>query len=168
MSRYQLCVFPLLAVTAFAACVPASRAPSERVNASELLIQMRMARLSPAPGHIPMQAATDGATAYVSGVNIVDDEHVAGALVHRGSRGLIIEVWFTPEGRARLHAATSASVGQYAAVLIGGRLANVPLIVAPIGLHDGPVAMSVDVEDRIADDLAARIAAKWPPPTPGK
>jgi hypothetical protein len=162
MSRYQLRVFPVLAVTAFAACVATPRPPGERVNAGEPLIQMRMARLAPAPGYVPMQAATDGATAYVSGVNIVDDEQVARALVHRGSRGLSIEVWFTPEGRARLSAATSASVGQHAAVLIGGRLANVPLIVGPIGLGDGPVVMGIDVDDRIAAELTARIAAKWP------
>ena len=167
MSRYRLFVVPLLALAAIAACAPAPRPTSDSRNPGELLIQFRMARLSPATGYVPMRAASDGAVAYVSAANIVDDAHVAHASVHRGSSpALVIQVWFTPEGRARLHAATSASVGQHAAMIIGGRLANVALIAGPIGNPDVPVAMGVDVDDRTADELAAKIAAKWPPPAP--
>lgn len=59
MSRYRLFVVPLLALAAIAACPPAPRPRSDSHSPGELLIQFRMARLSPAIGYAPMRAASE-------------------------------------------------------------------------------------------------------------
>lgn len=170
MTRLERLLIPTLAAMACAAATQAPRIPTDSINRNEPVIQIRTARLSAAPGHVRMQSAANGAIVYVSQRSIVDDEHIVRAQAYRRSGNLAIEVFFTPDGAARLREATRASVGEHMAVLIAGQLTTAAPVMNPLSLPDGRVTIGIQLNDRTAAEFAALIAAKWPlpPPLPGQ
>jgi preprotein translocase subunit SecD len=86
------------------------------------------------------------------------------AIKTRIGKGLILQVWFTPGGAARIKEVTGKHVGDSLAVLIDSVVVSVPLIQQAIGGDPKlPNDIGVPLEAEEAQDLAAAVAKTWPP-----
>jgi hypothetical protein len=137
------------------------------------LIQLRLARESPAPGFVFMQSVPSGAGGYVEERALVSDEDIQVASTIRKAHGLAIDIRITQEAALRLRKATKEHVGWRVGVLLAGQLLPAPsLIVGPPPGEDSTARTLKPPEDKLrifvddlpagdADRIAAAVAARW-------
>ena len=85
------------------------------------------------------------------------------AVKTRIGQGLILQIWLTRSGAARLKEATGRHIGDSLAVLIDSVVLAVPVIQQAIGGDPKlPIDMGVPLEAKEAQQLAASVARTWP------
>ena len=154
-----------LAVIASWACSPAEKARAPDWKRVPVSLELRLAEGSPAPGLVPAAVYGQGKTVYLhpeaqlSNSDIVRVE----AVKTRIGQGLILQIWLTRPGAARLKEATGRHIGDSLAVLIDTVVLAVPVIQQAIGGDPKqPIDMGVPLEPKEAQQLAASVARTWP------
>ena len=160
----------LFTLAVFAACAfgPGSRPGSERAATPEPaaapIIELRLARDTPAPGFIRASPAfaspEDPEVVYMAETAIVSDadmEHIDADVVP--GRGLGLWLQLTPEGAARLSRLTRENIGERLAVLLDSELMITPVIASEVG---GGTMHLTHLPAEFAERMAARIAERWP------
>jgi hypothetical protein len=136
------------------------------------IIELRAARLSPAPGfrltefaypgHLPgaLRQAPYLAGAYVSDELMLSDEDFGEVLdIIADPRGLRLVIKLTPEGAARMR--REMTLGEHLATLVNGRLVSAAPLAAYLG-SDLPIFMGLHMPGPVADSMAARLRARRP------
>ena len=128
-------------------------------------IELRLAEGSPGPGLIPAAVYGQGKTVYLHPQAQLSNKDIARveAVQTRIGKGLILEVWFTRAGAARIKEVTRQHIGDSLAVLIDSAVVSVPMIRQPIGGDPKlPNDIGVPLEPKEAQQLAAAVAKTWP------
>ena len=100
-----------------------------------------------------------GAEALLSGKDIARVE----AIQTRIGKGLILQVWLTKAGAARVKQATGRHIGDSLAVLIDSVPVAIPIIRQAIGGDPGlPNDIGVPLEPKEAQRLANAVSKTWP------
>lgn len=154
-----------LSVIASWACSPAEKARAPDWKRVPVSLELRLAEGSPAPGLVPAAVYGQGKTVYLhpeaqlSNSDIVRVE----AVKTRIGQGLILQIWLTRPGAARLKEATGRHIGDSLAVLIDSVVLAVPTVQEAIGGDPKqPIDMGVPLEPKEAQQLAASVARTWP------
>jgi preprotein translocase subunit SecD len=85
------------------------------------------------------------------------------AVQTRIGKGLVLQVWLTRAGAARIKEATGRHIGDSLAVLIDSVVVAVPIIQQPIGGDPKlPTDIGVPLEPKEAQQLAAAVSKTWP------
>lgn len=128
------------------------------------VIQLRLARETPAPGFVYMDAPPPDTGIYVDERVVVSDEQIAYVRVERRGNDVLLDVRLTPDGAARLAAVTSENIGGRLATLLDSRVVSAGVIMNPIGSPDRSIGMGgLDLPQGVADEIAAAVVARWPP-----
>jgi len=86
------------------------------------------------------------------------------AVKTRIGKGLILQVWLTKAGAARMKKMTGSHIGDSLAVLIDSVVVSVPIIQQAIGGDPKlPNDIGVPLEPEEAQQLAAAVVKTWPP-----
>ena len=154
-----------LSVTASWACSPGAKARAPNWQRVPVSLELRLAEGSPAPGLVPAAVYGQGKTVYLhpepelSNTDIVRVE----AVKTRIGKGLILQIWLTRAGAARIKEATSRHIGDSLAVLIDTVVMAVPVIQQAIGSDpELPIDIGVPLEPKEAQQLAASVSQTWP------
>lgn len=129
-------------------------------------IELRLAEGAPGPGLVPAKVYGQGKTVYLHPEPSTSNRDIARveAIKTRIGKGLVLQVWLTKAGSARLREVTGKHIGDSLAVVIDSAVVAVPLIRQAIGGNpDLPNGMGVPLEPKEAQQLAAAIAKTWPP-----
>jgi preprotein translocase subunit SecD len=155
-----------LAVTAFWACSTegkANAAPDwKRVPVS---LELRLAKGSPAPGLIAARVYGQAKKVYLHPETQLSNRDIVRveAVQTRIGKGLILQVWLTKAGSARIKQVTGRHLGDSLAVLIDSVVVAVPVIQQAIGGDPKlPNDIGVPLEPKEAQQLAAAVARTWP------
>ena len=155
-----------LSVIASWACSPEAKPRAPDWNRVPVSIELRLAEGSPGPGLVPAAVYGQGKTVYLhpeaqlAKPDIVRVE----AVKTRIGQGLILQIWLTRAGAARLKEATGRHIGDSLAVLIDSVVMAVPAIQQAIGGDPKlPIDMGVPLEPKEAQQLAASVSKTWPP-----
>jgi preprotein translocase subunit SecD len=85
------------------------------------------------------------------------------AVKTRIGKGLILQIWLTRAGAARIKEATTRHIGDSLAVLIDTVVMAVPVIQQAIGSDpELPIDIGVPLEPKEAQQLAASVSQTWP------
>jgi preprotein translocase subunit SecD len=163
VSGERFSLFPLLAALA---CSPSG----ERVKAADwgqvpVSIEIRLAKGTPGPGLDPAPVYGQGKTIYVGSQAELSNAHVARveALKTRIGEGLILQVWLTKAGSARMADLTSRHIGDSLAILVNSVVVSVPIIRQ--AMNPGtkqPSDIGVPLRAQEAERLARAVAKTWP------
>ncbi len=128
---------------------------------TESVIQFRFAEDSAGPGVEEVQWLTREGRLYVSAEPILSDSGIEHVDVHSMAEGLMLCLYLFKHARAPVREATGQGIGRQLAALINGRVVSVARVMSAIG---GAPALSMGVyaPRRIADEIAASVAAQWP------
>ena len=155
-----------LAVIASAACSPEAKPRTPNFNRVPVSIELRLAEGAAGQGLMPAEVYGQGKTVYlhpeaqVSKTDIVRVE----AVKTRIGQGLILQIWLTRPGAARLKEATGRHIGDSLAVLVDSVVMAVPAIQQPIGGDRTlPIDIGVPLQPKEAQQLAASVSKTWPP-----
>jgi hypothetical protein len=162
---YSLAV--CLSVIASWACSPEARPRVPDWNRVPVSLELRLAEGSPGPGLVPATVYGQGKTVYLHPeVQLAKPDIVrVEAVKTRIGQGLILQIWLTRAGAARLKEATGSHIGDSLAVLIHSVVMAVPVIQQAIGGDPKlPIDMGVPLEPKEAQQLAASVSKTWPPP----
>ncbi len=153
-------------VVAALACSPSggkARAPDwRRVPVS---LELRLAESAPGPGLVPAAVYGQGKTVYLHPEAPISNRDIARveAIQTRIGKGLILQVWLTRAGAARIKEVTGKHIGDSLAVLVDSVVVSVPVIHQAIGGNPKlPNDIGVPLEPKEAQQLAAAIAKTWP------
>jgi preprotein translocase subunit SecD len=154
-----------LSAAASWACSPGEKARTPDWTRVPVSLELRLAEGSPAPGLVPAAVYGQGKTVYLrpeaqlSNSDIVRVE----AVQTRIGKGLILQIWLTRGGAARLKEATGRHIGDSLAVLIDSVVMAVPVIQQAIGSNPKlPIDIGVPLEAKEAQQLAASVSRTWP------
>jgi preprotein translocase subunit SecD len=155
-----------LSVLASWACSPDAKARAPDWQRVPVTLELRLAEGSPAQGLVAAEVHGQGKTVYLhpeaqlSNSDIVRVE----AVKTRIGQGLILQIWLTRAGAARLKEATGRHIGDSLAVMIDSVVVAVPVIQEAIGSDPKqPIDMGVPLEPKEAQQLAASVSRTWPP-----
>jgi preprotein translocase subunit SecD len=129
-------------------------------------LELRLAQGARAPDLVPAAVHGQSATVYLRPQAQLSNRHIARveAVKTRLGKGLILDVWFTKEGAARLAEVTGNHIGDSLAVLVNSVVVSVPIIQGTLGGDPKlPSQIGVPLEAEEAAQLAAAIAKTWPP-----
>ena len=155
-----------LSIVASWACSPSSgkaRAPDWR--RVPVTLELRLARGAPAPGLVPAPVYGQARTVYLYPEAVLGNSDIARAeaIQTRIGRGLILQVWPTRAGAARMKEVTGRHVGDSLAVLIDSVVVSVPIIQQAMGGDPKlPSDIGVPLEPEEAQQLAAAVSKTWP------
>ena len=155
-----------LLVVASWACSPSEKARAPDWNRVPVSLELRLAESSPAAGLVPAAVYGQGKTVYLRPEAQLSNRDIARveALKTRIGKGLILQVWLTKAGAARIKEATGRHIGDSLAVLIDSVVVAVPVIQQAIGGDPKlPNDIGVPLEPKEAQQLAAAVAKTWPP-----
>ena len=155
----------ILTVTATPACSPSENAKVPDWNRVPVSLELRPAKSSPAPGLVPATVYGQGKTIYLHPEATLSTSDIARveAVKTRIGKGLILQVWLTRAGAARVKEATGRHVGDSLAVLIDSVVVAVPVIQQAIGGDPKlPNDIGVPLEPKEAQQLAAAVSKTWP------
>lgn len=137
------------------------------------IIEMRVARLTPAPGFQHMEFAYPGylpsalrQAPYLSGVYVsveplLSDADFGEVLdISAEARGLRLVMKLTPEGAARMR--QEMSLGEHLATLVNGRLVSAAPLVGYLGT-EVPIFVGLHMPSPVADSVTAQLRARRPP-----
>jgi SecD-like export protein len=156
-----------ISLVACGACSPSPKAKSApgwgRVPVS---LELRLAEGAPSAGLLPAVVYGQDHTVYLhpepqlSNRDFVRVE----AVKARIGTGLILQVWLTKVGAARIKEATGRHIGDSLAVLIDSVVVAVPIIQQVIGGDPRlPTDIGVPLDPKDAQQLAAAVSKTWPP-----
>jgi preprotein translocase subunit SecD len=157
-----------IALTAAAswACSPSGKARVPDWKRVPVSLELRLAEGSPAPGLVPAAVYGQGKTVYLHPEAQLSNSDIAKveAVKTRIGKGLILQVWLTRAGAARIKEATGRHIGDSLAVLIDSVVVAVPMIQQAIGGDPKlPNDIGVPLEPKEAQQLAAAVSKTWPP-----
>ena len=151
-----------LSLILLVACLTVVRASGQRTADQGNLVELRVARPTPASGFILTKSVTDS-TFYVQRRVVIGDSDIKSARTAASTDGLALTIRLSSGGAVRLNAATKAHLRQRLAVFIEGRLNSAPLIVQRMNLHeDQPITIAVHLTDADVKRFATAVAARWP------
>lgn len=133
-----------------------------QVAPAEPVIQLRFAQDVAAPGFVRMEFLGREGGRYVAERSIVSDDGIEQVHIQPTADGLVLDVHFSSEAAARLVDATKDGVGRLQiAVLLNSGLAEASPIVQPL-TSGRRVHIGLNLPMKIAEGVAASIAARWP------
>jgi preprotein translocase subunit SecD len=151
-------------VIASGACSPEAKPRTPDWNRVPVSLELRLAEGSPGSGLVPAAVYGQDKTVYlhpeaqVSNADIVRVESVK----TRIGQGLILQIWLTRAGAARLKETTGRHIGDSLAVLIDSVVMAVPVIQQPIGGDPKqPIDIGVPLQPKEAQQLAASVSKTW-------
>jgi preprotein translocase subunit SecD len=156
-----------LTIAASSACSPSAKPRVPDWNRVPVSLELRLAESSPAPGLVPAAVYGQGKTVYLHPEAQLSNDDVARveAVQTRLGKGIILQVWLTRAGAARLKQATGRQIGDSLAVLIDSVVVAVLVIEQAIGGDPKlPIDIGVPLEPKEAQQLAAAVSKTWPPP----
>jgi preprotein translocase subunit SecD len=162
---YLLCAMTLTVVASWA-CSPSGKARAPDWKRVPVSLELRLAEGSPAPGLVPAAVYGQGKTVYLHPEAQLSNSDIAKveAVKTRIGKGLILQVWLTRAGAARIKEATGRHIGDSLAVLIDSVVVAVPMIQQAIGGDPKlPNDIGVPLEPKEAQQLAAAVSKTWPP-----
>jgi preprotein translocase subunit SecD len=158
-----------LALTLWAAaswsCSTSPKARTPDWKKVPVSLELRLAEDSAAPGLVSAAVYGQGKTVYLHPEAVISKRDIARveATQTRIGKGLVLDVWFTRAGAARVKQVTGSHVGDRLAVLIDSVVLSVPRIQQAIGGDPRrPSGIGVPLEPKEAQQLAAAIAKTWP------
>ncbi len=139
-------------------------------SCGSLLIDVRHARETPAPGFHYMEFAYPGLAGsslrglYVENRTIMSEHDFREVRAGRSEpEGFTLDVKLTPEGAARMVRETAANLGQYLAVLIEPGLISAARLQAVVGRDpDLPIFMGFHLPEEVVTELITRFRLRWP------
>jgi preprotein translocase subunit SecD len=146
------------------ACATLAQTSGGSVAPERAILQVRLAQEAPGSGFVFREFVGRPGGVYVAERTIVSDDGIERVRVRRTATGLLLRVYFSPEGAARLAEATKAAVGRQLALLANSRLAVSSPIVSPTAPADNAVTIVLQLPPEAAREVAASIAARWPEP----
>ena len=129
-------------------------------------LELRLAEGAPGPDLVPWAVYGRAKTVYLHPRAEFSNRDIARveAVVTRIRTGLVLQVWPTRAGAARLKETTGRHIGDSLAVLIDSVVVSVPIIQQAIGANPKlPFALGVPLGAKEAQQLAAAVAKTWPP-----
>jgi hypothetical protein len=128
-------------------------------------IELRLAQGSPGPGLVPAAVYGQNRTVYLHPEPRLSNPDFARveAVKTRIGKGLILQVWHTRAGAARMAELTRQHIGDSLAILIDSVVLAVPVIQQT--LNPGTQRSSdigVPLEPKEADQLALAVSKTWP------
>jgi preprotein translocase subunit SecD len=156
----------ILSVAASWTCAPSGKARSPDWKQVPVSLELRLAQGAPGPGLVPAAVYGQGKTVYLHPESRISNRDIAKveAVQTRIGKGLILQVWLTKAGAARLKEVTGKHIGDSLAVLIDSVVVSVPIIQEAIGADPKlPNDIGVPLEPKEAQQLAAAVAKTWPP-----
>ncbi|MEO8089361.1 MAG: hypothetical protein ABI703_03585 [Gemmatimonadales bacterium] len=129
-------------------------------------LELRLAQGAPGPGLRPAAVYGQGKTIYLHPEAQLSHKDIARveAVKTRIGQGLILQVWLTRAGAARVREATGRHIGDSIAVLIDSVVMAVPVIQQAMGGDPNlPIDVGVPIEPKEAQQLAASVSKTWPP-----
>lgn len=133
------------------------------------ILDIRLASTTPVAGFTRMADPDEDRDVYVAPGSLLTDIDVQHAHGKPVPDGAVVAIRLSPEAAARLREATSNAIGQHLAVLANGRLASVGLIVSAVPSdrnRDHQVTVGLTLPGDVADEVLARVAARWPARAP--
>ena len=158
-----------LTVAASWACSPSGNARPPNWKRVPVSLELRLAEGAPGPRLAPAAVYSQGKTVYLHPEAQLSNGDIAKveAVKTRIGKGLILQVWLTRAGAARIKEATGRQIGDSLAVLIDSVVVAVPIIQQAIGSDPKlPIDIGVPLEPKEAQQLAAAVAETWPPAPP--
>ena len=151
----------LVLCPSFALC---TEGVAQAVLQDHSVIELRVARTSPAPGYTHRKSLGDTAF-FLSDTVLVSDSDIEDAHAERtrdagGSPLLVINVRLTAQADSRVAKSTRSHVGYHLAMFLDQQLVGAPPIVMEVGgrgdlqIECGPPAP--------LDRIGAAVAARWP------
>ncbi|MEP7227204.1 MAG: hypothetical protein ABI785_07570 [Gemmatimonadales bacterium] len=162
---YRLCAM-ILAVAASWACSPIEKARAPNWNRVPVSLELRLAESSPGPGLVSTPVYGQGKTVYVHPEAQLSNKDIARAeaVKTRIGQGVILQVWLTRAGAARIKEATGRHIGDSLAVLIDSVVVAVPVIQEAMGGDPKqPMDIGIPLEAKEVQQLAAAVSRTWPP-----
>ena len=159
--RFAIC----LSVIAAGACSPGVKARAPDWKRVPVSLELRLAEGSPGPGLVPAAVYGQGKTVYLHPEAQLSNSDISRveAVKTRIGKGLILQVWLTRAGAARIKEATGRHIGDSLAVLIDTVVMAVPLIQQAIGSNPRlPIDIGLPLEPKEAQQLAASVSKTWP------
>ncbi|MGH9893104.1 MAG: SecDF P1 head subdomain-containing protein, partial [bacterium] len=150
-----------LTVAASWACSASGKARAPDWNRVPVSLELRLAESSPAPDLVPAAVYGQGKTVYLHPEAQLSNNDIARveAVKTRIGKGLILQVWLTRAGAARIKEATGRHIGDSLAVLIDSVVMAVPVIQQAIGSDPKlPIDVGVPLEPKEAQQLAASVS----------
>ena len=134
----------------------------KRTGTEANLVELRIARQTPATGFVLERSASDSSF-YVQRRVVIGDSDVKSARTAPSTKGLALTIRLTAAGADRFNSATKAHIRERLGVFIEGRLNSAPVIAQGMNLHaDQPITIAVYLTDADAKRFAGAAAAKWP------
>jgi preprotein translocase subunit SecD len=155
-------MFYLLIVVAACSPKPQTAPNWQRVPVT---LELRLAKGGPGPGRVAAPVHGQAKTVYLDPQAVLSNRDVARveAVKTRIGKGLILQVWLTKAGAARIKETTGRHVGDSLAVLIDSVVVSVPAIQEAIGGNpELPNDIGVPLEPKEAQQLAAAVSKTWP------
>jgi preprotein translocase subunit SecD len=154
-------------VIPFWACSP-SKEKEAPINWGQVpvSIELRLAEGAAGPGLVPAKVYGQAKTVYLHPKAELSNRDIsrAEAVLTRIGKGVILQVWLTNAGAARIKKVTGSHIGDSLAVLINSAVVAVPIIQEAIGGDPKlPNDIGVPLEPKEAQQLAAAVAKTWPP-----
>jgi preprotein translocase subunit SecD len=153
----------LIGATSACSSSPKARAPDlKRVPVS---LELRLAKGGQGPGLVPAVVYGQGKTVYLHPEPVLSNRDIARveAVKTRIGTGLILQVWLTKAGAARVKQVTGRHLGDSLAVLIDSVVVSVPRIQQAIGGDPRlPNDIGVPLQPKEAQQLAAAVSKTWP------
>jgi preprotein translocase subunit SecD len=148
------------------ACSPKAKARAPDWRQVPVSLELRLAEGAPAPGLVPAEVYGQGKNVYLHPEAQISNRDIARveAVQTRIGKGLILQVWLTRAGAARIKEVTGKHIGDSLAVLVDSVVVAVPIIQEAIGGDPKlPNDIGVPLEPEEAQQLAAAVSKTWPP-----
>ena len=128
----------------------------------QALIQLRLARKTPAPGFVLTKSLADS-TLYVASRIILEDAGIQQARTSVTTDGLVLTIRVTPAAATRLNESTKGHVGWRLAIFVSGQLNGAGVIKHELRVSAGsPITLAIHLPQPAADQFATAVAARWP------
>ena len=156
-----------LVMVAASACSPSGGKVKRATDWRQVPVslELRLAEGAPGPGLVQAAVYGQGKTVYLHPEAPVSNRDIARveAVQTRIGKGLILQVWLTRAGAARIKEVTEKHIGDSLAVLVDSVVVSVPMIQQAIGGDSKlPNDIGVPLEPKEAQQLAGAVAKTWP------
>jgi preprotein translocase subunit SecD len=148
------------------ACSPSVKGKTPNWKQVPVSLELRLAEGAPGPGLVQAAVYGQGEKVFLHPEAQISNRDIARveAVQTRIGKGLILQVWLTRAGAARIKEVTGKHLGDSLAVLIDSVVVSVPIIRQAIGGDPRlPNDIGVPLEPKEAQQLAAAVAKTWPP-----
>jgi len=152
----------LVTVLLVTALVLAAHVAGQEPSAHPPLIQLRLARETPAPGFALTKSLADS-TLYVASRVILEDAGIQQARTSPTTDGVVLTIHVTPQAATRLTESFKGHIGWRLAILVNGQLNGAGVIKQELRISaENPATLAIHLPRAAADEFAAAVAARWP------